>query len=81
MAAFVHGSSYTPEKLRMKIAIWVSRRHRPFAIIEDAELLDILHNLNNKVETPSRHTVSRDVKEMFKVSQKQVAKMLQVDDY
>ncbi len=53
MAAFVHGSSYTPKKLRMKIAIWVSCHHRPFAIIEDAELLDILHDLNNKVETPS----------------------------
>ena len=78
MASYVHGSSYSPEKLRMKVAIWVSRRNWPFAIIEDQELLDIFHDLHNKVETPSRQTVSRDIKQMVDISQKQVAKMLQV---
>ena len=78
MASYVHGSSYSPEKLRMKVAICVSRRNRPFAIIEDQELLDIFHDLYSKVETPSRQTVSRDIKQMFDISQKQVAKMLQV---
>ena len=81
MASYVRGSSYTPEKLRMKVAIWVSRRNRPFAIIEDPELLEIFCDLNSKVETPSRQTVSRDIKQMFDISQKQVAKMLQVGSH
>lgn len=62
----------------MKLALWVSRRHRPFAIVEDDELVDIFKDLNNRVEVPSRSTVSRDVKEIFDVSRKQVAAMLKV---
>ena len=81
MASYVHGSSYTPERLRIKVAIWVSRCNRPFAIIEDQELLDIFCDLHSKVETPSRQTVSRDIKQMFDISQKQVAKMLQVGSH
>jgi hypothetical protein len=62
----------------MKIAIWVARRHRPFAIVEDDELVDIFMDLNNKVEVPSRFTVSRDVKEIFEMSRKKVADILKV---
>jgi hypothetical protein len=62
----------------MKIALWVSRRHRPFAIVEDDELIDIFMDLNNKVEVPSESTVSRDVKEIFQISRARVAQMLQV---
>jgi hypothetical protein len=60
----------------MKLSLWVSRRHRPFAIVEDEELMDIFKDLNSKVEVPSRFTVSRDVKEIFEISRKQVATML-----
>jgi hypothetical protein len=62
----------------MKIARWVSRRHRPFAIIEDDELIDLFRDLYNKVEVPSQSTVSRDVKEIFQMSRVRVAQMLQV---
>jgi Na+-transporting NADH:ubiquinone oxidoreductase subunit NqrA len=62
----------------MKIALWVARRHRPFSIVEDPELLDIFTDLNNKVVTPSRYTVSRDVKEIFQLSRKQVSELLKV---
>lgn len=75
---FAHGSTYTPHKLRMKIALWVARRHRPFAIVEDSELVDIFKDLNNKVEVPSRFTVSRDVQEIFNLSRKEVASILKV---
>jgi hypothetical protein len=64
----------------MKIAIWVARRHRPFNIVEDDELINIFTDLNNKVEVPSRFTVSRDVKEIFDMSRKKVAEMLKVCD-
>jgi hypothetical protein len=52
----------------MKLALWVACRHRPFAIVKDVELMDIFKDLNNKVEVPSRSTVSRDVKEIFDMS-------------
>jgi hypothetical protein len=46
----------------------VVRRNRPFAVVEDDELLDIFHDLrlNSKCVTRSASTVSRDVKEIFK---------------
>ena len=75
---FAHGSTYTPHEFRMKIALWVARRHRPFAIVEDEELVDIFKLLNNKVNVPSRVTVSRDVTEIFEISRKQVANILKV---
>jgi hypothetical protein len=78
ISAFAQGSTYTPHKFRMKIALWIARRHRPFAIIEDDELVDIFTDLNNKVEVPSRFTVSRDVKEIFSMSRLRVSEMLKV---
>jgi hypothetical protein len=62
----------------MKLALWVARRHRPFAIVEDEELVAIFKELNNKVEVPSQRTVSRDVKEIFDISRAKVAEILQV---
>jgi len=62
----------------MKLALWVARRHRPFAIVEDKELVELFKELNNKVEIPSRKTVSRDVTEIFEISRKKVAGMLKV---
>jgi hypothetical protein len=75
---FAQGSSYTPHKHRMKIALWVARHNRPFAIVEDRELLDIFYDLNSKVVTPSRYTVSRDVKEIFQMGRIKVAEILKV---
>jgi hypothetical protein len=75
---FAHGSTYTPHKFRMKIVIWVAHCHRPFAIVKDDKLIDIFMDLNNKVEVPSRSTVSRDVKEIFDMSRKRVANILKV---
>jgi hypothetical protein len=79
ISAFAQGSTYTPHKFRMKLALWVARRHWPFAIVEDEELVDIFTDLNNKVEVPSRFTVSRDVKEIFTMSRVKVSEMLKVN--
>ena len=46
--------------------------------MEYPELLDIICDLNSKVETPSWQIVSHDIKQMFDLSQKQVPKMLQI---
>lgn len=62
----------------MKIALWIARRARPFSIVEDPELLDIFTDLNSKCITPSRYTVSRDIKEIFVLSREKVGEILQV---
>jgi hypothetical protein len=62
----------------MKIALWVAQRHCPFVIVEDLELLNLFKDLNNKVSVPSTMTVSRDVQEIFQVSQTKVSLLLQV---
>ena len=77
-SAFVQGSTYHPATHHMKVALWVAQPHCPFAIVEDPELLDIFHNLNNKCTTPLISTVSRDIKEIFQLTCKNVAQMLQV---
>jgi hypothetical protein len=75
---FAYGSTYDPVKHHVKIALWVARHHHPFSIVQDEELLDIFRDLNHKCITPSQVTVSRDVQEIFKMSQVKVANILQV---
>jgi hypothetical protein len=78
MSTFVKGSTYNPGKLRLLIATWVARRHQPFKIVEDPEFVEILQLFNSRVAIPSRFTVSRDIQEIFQVSQQIVATTLQV---
>src|SRR5271155_2052433 len=78
MQAFSKGSKYTPAKYHMKLALWVVRCNRPFTIVDDPELLDIFSDLNSQCVTPGRRTVSRDVNEIFTLSRKKVAEILQV---
>lgn len=65
----------------MKLALWVADSNRPFSIVEDKLLLDIFKDLNPNCVTFSRHTVSRDVKEIFMLSRKQVGALLQVSPF
>jgi hypothetical protein len=53
MVAYSHGSTYSAPKLRLKLALWVAQRHRPFAIVADPEFIEILTDLNAKVIVPS----------------------------
>lgn len=62
----------------MKIALWIANRHRPFSIVEDTELLEIFKDLSPTCESPTCHTSSRDVKEIFSLSRGEVGVMLQV---
>jgi hypothetical protein len=78
MASFAYGSTYSAPKLRMKLSLWVVRRHRLFAIVADPEFIEILTDLNNKVTVPSPTTLSRDVREFFTMSRLKVASILQV---
>jgi hypothetical protein len=78
MQRYAQGSKYTPAKHRMKLALWIARRNRPFVIVEDPELVDIFLDLNSQCVTPSNSTVSWDIKEIFNISRKKVAEILQV---
>ncbi|KAL1940908.1 hypothetical protein VTO73DRAFT_7544 [Trametes versicolor] len=62
ISAYAHGVTYTPARLRFLLAMWCARRHRPFRLIEDPELCEILHMLYDKVDIPSRWTISRDIR-------------------
>ncbi|KAF8572800.1 hypothetical protein K439DRAFT_1313109, partial [Ramaria rubella] len=50
---FTHGSTYSAVWLHFLLTIWVAQRHWPYAIVQDAELLEILHMLSEPVEVPS----------------------------
>ena len=78
ITTFAQGSIYTPQKFHMKLTIWVVHHHKPFAIVKDDELIDIFMDLNNKVQVPSCFTVSQDVKEIFNISQGQIAAIIEV---
>ncbi|GJF00545.1 hypothetical protein PsYK624_168380 [Phanerochaete sordida] len=76
--AFAQGTTYNPAKFRYKLAIWVARRHCPYAIVQDPEFLELLQMLNSKVEVPHPTTVSRDVREIFAIARTSIGKLLQV---
>ncbi|THH15466.1 hypothetical protein EUX98_g9461 [Antrodiella citrinella] len=74
---FAHGSTYTKASFRFLLSLWIARRHRPFKIVHDAELIQLFRMLHSKVEIPSAQTVSRDIREIFSLSREYVAKQLQ----
>ena len=64
--------------MRYLLAKWISRRFRPFVIIEDPELIEIFQMLFARVQIPRADTISHDVREIFAISQNSVKKLLQV---
>ena len=75
---FAHGSTYSPARMRYLAALWVSRSGRPYIAIQDPDLLAILRMLYSRVEIPHPTTLSRDVREIFEMTQQNIAKELQV---
>jgi hypothetical protein len=61
---FANGSTYTREKARSLLAIWVTRCRRPFSIVEDEEFVTFARMLNGRVELPSRASITRDIKSL-----------------
>lgn len=74
----VAGANYSKALMRFLLTCWVARRHRPYAIVEDPELLQIFRMLYGKVEVPSARTISRDVQEVFQMSKLNVISLLKV---
>jgi len=75
---FAHGSTYSKAELWYLIVLWVTQCHCPFVIVDDPLLQQIFKMLYSKVDVPLPSTVSRDVKEVYKLAKKNVGKVLQV---
>lgn len=78
MEKFASGSTYNEVKHRVNIALWIARRRRPYTIAEDQELLNIFNSLNASCTTPSRTTVSKDVREIHELTKEVVMEILAV---
>jgi len=65
MAKFVAGCTYTQERFRFQLALWVVQKCRPYAIVEDEELGTAFRMLHGSVEVPSRFSVIRDINMMY----------------
>ena len=61
-----------------EIVKWVSESQRPLSIIEDRGFQKLMKTGRPTYKIPSRRTVGRDVKHVFKKTRKRIAKMLQV---
>ncbi|KAI9056828.1 hypothetical protein FKP32DRAFT_1615668 [Trametes sanguinea] len=48
LTAYASGIAYSPGRLRVLIALWCSHRHRPFALVEDPEFIQILRMMYMK---------------------------------
>jgi hypothetical protein len=81
MATFAYGSTYNPDRFHLNLVLWVAQHHCPFILVNDPEFIQLLQSLNNKISIPSRSTLSCDIKEVFQMSWKTVAIMLQVSAY
>jgi hypothetical protein len=68
MQSFASGSTYKREKRRALTTLWVTRRCRPFKIVQDPEFREIIHLLNPLAHTQSGMTQARDVKRLYKLS-------------
>ena len=60
--------------------MWVAEGHRPFAVVEDPQLLLLFRILYAKVKDPSASTVSRDMREIYAITRKHVGKILASHD-
>ncbi len=76
--AYASGVTYSRAKFRYTTAMWCARRHRPFTIVEDPEFEVLCRMLYNKVEIPSRTTVSRDVHTILAYTKVRVIKLFMV---
>lgn len=78
ITAYGQGTQYSYARVRFYTAMWCSRRHRPFVIVEDAELLQLLKMLYGRVELPKRLTVSRDIQFIHETTKIRLIGMLKV---
>ncbi|KIP01401.1 hypothetical protein PHLGIDRAFT_51797, partial [Phlebiopsis gigantea 11061_1 CR5-6] len=74
---FAHGSTYDKSRFRFIMSLWCARRHRPYAIVKDPELMRAFCMLYAKVEVPHPTTISRDIQEIHGLSKAHLGAKLQ----
>ena len=67
---------HTNTEVRARVVKWVTESHRPAAIIEDRELVELLTAGRPQMSIPSPSTVARDVATSFEKCQARVSKLL-----
>lgn len=77
---FVNGSTYTREKARTILAIWIARRRRPFKMIEDPEFIEYSKMLHSQVQIPSRCSLANDIKTLHRLTSVKISQRLKVRD-
>ena len=65
MAKFVTGCPYMQEHFQFQLALWVTCKCPPYAIVGDEELVTAFCMLYGKVEVPSHFSVIWDIKMMY----------------
>lgn len=75
---FAHGSTYTPERLRVLLDLWVATSSRPYSLVNDAGFQQILRMFHQNVAIPSESTISRDVKEIYSICRENLAAFIEV---
>lgn len=78
LASYVHGHGYSHARHRVGLALWCARRARPYAAVEDPELVMLFKDCYAGVEMPSRVTVSRDVQEIHRITKEHLKRELVV---
>lgn len=69
MGKFLAGSTYTREKLRWRILIWIIRNNLPFSIVDSVEFRDMILLFNPQASIESHTTVTNDIELLFKMAQ------------
>jgi hypothetical protein len=69
---------YSDAAFRYLMTTWVIKHHRPFTIVDDGPLREAFQMLFSKVKVPSANTVSRDVREVHRLSKANVIALLAV---
>lgn len=72
------GLTYTPERLRALIGIWLASSLRPFALVNDTGFQDILCMFDPSVSIPLQPTISRNVREMYFIAWENLAVLLEI---
>ena len=78
MAKFVAGCTYTRERFRFQLALWVTHKCHPYAIVEDEELVAAFRTLHGLVDVPSQFSMNRDIKMMYHMTKSRLIATFEV---
>lgn len=68
MVAYTSPFKFNAVLSRVKLAVWIATRARPYLLVEDDKFQDFVRSLNPSASLPSRQTVSRDVLEIHSLA-------------